>query len=52
MKDLAVKDVTLPHNDLYSEMDVYGQYATDLQGSLYVLGSAEKGIEVQFVKAP
>ena len=47
-----LKDVTLPHNDLYSEMDVYGQYAVDQQGSLYVLGSTEKGIEVQLVKAP
>jgi hypothetical protein len=47
-----LKDVTLPHNDLYSEMDVYGQYATDQQGSLYTLGSTGKGIEVQLVKAP
>jgi hypothetical protein len=48
----VLKDVTLPHNDLYSEMDVFGQYAIDQQGSLYVLGSTEKGIEAQFVKAP
>jgi hypothetical protein len=48
----VLKDVTLPHNDLYSEMDVFGQYAVDQQGSLYVLGSTEKGFEVQFAEAP
>jgi hypothetical protein len=48
----VLKDVTLPHNDLYSEMDVHAQYAVDQQGSLYVLGSTEKGFEVQFVEAP
>lgn len=48
----VLKDVTLPNNDRYSEIYLYGQLATDPQGSLYVLGSTENGIEVRIVKAP
>jgi hypothetical protein len=48
----VLKDVTLANNNLYSEIDLYGQMAIDQDGSLYVLGSTEKGVEVRFVKAP
>ncbi len=48
----VLKDVTMPNNDRYSEINLYGQLATDRYGSLYVLGSTEKGVEVRFVKAP
>ena len=48
---IILKDVTLP-NDQYSEVEPYGQVAIDQSGSLYVLGSTVKGIEVRFVKAP
>ena len=47
----VLKDVTLP-NDQYSEVEPYGQIAINQSGSLYVLGSTVKGIEVRFVKAP
>jgi hypothetical protein len=49
--DLAgnvVKDVTLP-NDQYSEINFNGQVAITQAGSLYVLSSTERGIEVHFV---
>lgn len=48
----VLKDVTLPNNDRYSEIYLDGQLANDRYGSLYVLGSTEKGVEVRFVKAP
>jgi hypothetical protein len=48
----VMKDVILPNNNQYSEINPYGQVATDQYGSLYVLGSTERGIEVRFVKAP
>jgi hypothetical protein len=46
-----LKDVTLP-NDQYSEVYPNGQVAIDQSGSLYVLGSTVRGIEIRFVKAP
>jgi hypothetical protein len=48
---VILKDVTLP-NDQYSEVEPYGQIAIDQSGSLYVLSSTVRGIEVRFVKAP
>jgi hypothetical protein len=48
----VLKDVSLPNHDLYSEIYLYGQLATDPAGSLYVLGSTENGIEVRLLKAP
>jgi len=47
----VLKDVTLP-NDQYSEVNIQGQVAIDKSGSLYILGSTVRGIEVRFVKAP
>jgi hypothetical protein len=44
----VLKDITLP-NDQYSEVEPYGQIAIDQSGSLYVLGSTVRGIEVRFV---
>ena len=46
-----LKDVTLP-NDQFSELYPQGQVAIDQSGSLYVLGSTVRGIEVRFYKAP
>jgi len=48
----VLKDVIMPNNDRYSEIYLDGQLTTDPQGSLYVLGSTENGIEVRFVIAP
>lgn len=45
------KDITLP-NDQFSEVYFLSRVATDQEGSIYVLESTPKGIEVRFVKAP
>jgi len=47
----VLKDVTLRNNQ-YSEVPFLGQVAFDKSGSLYVLGSTERGIEVRFVEVP
>ncbi len=47
----ALKDVTLP-NDQHSEINFNGQVAVTEDGSLYVLNSTERGIEIHFVRAP
>ena len=46
-----LKDVTLP-NGQYSEMSFDGQVAVSRDGSLYVLSSTERGIEIHFVGVP
>jgi hypothetical protein len=46
-----LKDITLP-NDQFSEVYFLTQVAIDQEGSIYVLESTPKGIEVRFVKAP
>jgi hypothetical protein len=48
---IVIKDVTLPKGD-YSEINFNGQVAVAQDGSLYVLSSTERGIEIQFVTAP
>lgn len=48
----VLKDITLLNNNRYSEIYLDGQLATDQYGSLYLLGSTEKGVEVRLVKAP
>jgi len=47
----VLKDVTLP-NGQYSEMSFDGQTAVAQDGSLYVMSSTQKGMEVHFVEAP
>lgn len=47
----VLQDVTL-RNDQYSEVYFLGQVAVDESGSIYVLGSTNRGIEVRLVKAP
>ena len=46
-----LKDVTLP-NGQYSEMSFDGQVAIAANGSLYVLSSTERGIEIHYSIAP
>jgi len=46
-----LKDVTLP-NGQYSEMSFDGQAAVSEDGSLYVLSSTERGIEIHYAVAP
>ena len=48
---LVLKDVTLP-NSQYTEINFNGQVAVAQDGSLYVLNSTERGIEIHFVGAP
>jgi len=48
---MVLKDVTLPRDD-YSEINSLGRMAIDPHGTLYVLGSEEKGMVVHFVIAP
>lgn len=47
----VLKDVSLP-NDQFSEILVHGQVSIDNDGSLFVLGSTPRGIEVRYIKAP
>jgi len=46
-----LKDVTLP-NGQYSEMSFDGQVAVSEDGSLFVMSSTERGIQIHFVGAP
>ena len=48
---VILKDVTLPRGQ-YSELSLYGQVAVAQDGSLYVLGSTKRGIEIHFEGAP
>jgi len=48
---VTLKDVTLQRGK-YTEISLYGQVAIAQDGSLYVLGSTERGIEIHFVEAP
>jgi hypothetical protein len=48
---IVLKDVTLP-NGQYSEINFNGQVALAQDGSLYVLTSTERGIEIHFTTAP
>ena len=48
---VILKDVTLP-NGHYSELSFDGQVSIGRDGSLYVLSSTERGIEIHFVEAP
>ena len=48
---LVLKDVTLP-NSQYTEINFNGQVAVAQDGSLYVLNSTERGIEIHYVEAP
>lgn len=48
---MVLQDITLPRDD-YSEVNSKGRMAVDSQGSLYVMESTEKGIEIRFVKSP
>jgi hypothetical protein len=47
----VLKDVTLPKGD-YSEINFNGQVAVANDGSLYVMSSTQRGIEIHYVKAP
>ena len=46
-----LKDVNLP-SGRFTELSLYGQVAVTGDGSLYVLGSTERGIEIHYTKAP
>lgn len=48
---LVKKDVTLPKGT-YSDINFYGQVAVGQDGSLYAMGSTERGIEIHYVGAP
>jgi hypothetical protein len=48
---MILKDVTLP-NGQYSELSFDGQAAVAEDGSLYVLSSTERGVEIHFEGAP
>ncbi len=48
---VILKDVTLQRGN-YTEFALYGQVAVAQDGSLYVLGSTEQGIEIHYVSAP
>jgi len=48
---LVLKDVTLP-NGRYSDINPDGQAAVAQDGSLFVLNSTERGIEIHHVEAP
>jgi hypothetical protein len=48
---VVLQDIILPRDD-YSEVNSLGRIAVDPQGSLYVMGSTARGIEVRFVEAP
>ncbi len=47
----VLKDVCLP-NGQYSEINFYGQQAITLDGSVYIMGSTERGIEIHYEGAP
>jgi hypothetical protein len=47
----VLKDVTMP-NSQYSEINFNGQVAVAQDGSLYVMSSTKRGIEIHFVNAP
>jgi hypothetical protein len=47
----VLKDVTLP-NSQHTEINFNGQVAVAEDGSLYVLNSTERGIEIHYVGAP
>lgn len=47
----VLKDVTLPDND-YTEVNFNSQAAIGKDGSLYVMSSTERGIEIHRVEAP
>jgi hypothetical protein len=46
-----LKDISLPRND-YSEINSLGRFASDENGSLYMLGAVNTGIEVRLFKTP
>ena len=46
-----LKDVSVP-NGLYTEMSFDGRTAVGADGSLYVLSSSERGIDVNLINAP
>ena len=48
---LVLKDVMLPKGQ-YSEINFDGQSAVAQDGSLYVMSSTERGIEIRFIGAP
>lgn len=48
---VILKDATLQRG-IYTEVALYGQVAVAGDGSLYVLGSTERGMEIHFVAAP
>jgi hypothetical protein len=46
-----LKDVTLPRGK-FTELSLSGQVAVTQDGSLYVLGSTKRGIEIDYIEAP
>ena len=48
----VLQDVTLPGSDDYSEIDLDGKVAIDQYGSLYMLVSTSRGIEVRHIEVP
>jgi hypothetical protein len=48
---IVMKDVTLP-NGLYSEVNFDGQVTITQDGSLYIMSSTPRGIEIHFVGMP
>lgn len=47
----VLEDISLPNNQ-FSEIQAHGQVSIDNDGSLYILGSTPKGIEIRYIKAP
>jgi hypothetical protein len=47
----VLNDVTLP-NGLYTEVNFDGQATVSQDGSLYMMSSTERGIEIHYVCAP
>jgi hypothetical protein len=47
----VLKDISLPISQ-HTEINFNGQVAVAQDGSIYVLSSTERGIEVHFVSAP
>ena len=48
---VILKDVSLP-NSLHSEINFSGQSAVAPDGSLYIMSSTERGIEIHYAVAP
>lgn len=48
---VILKDVTLQRGN-YTEFSLYGQVAVAQDGSLYVLSSTKRGIEIHYIGAP